>query len=414
MSPRPTSKHETGVIALVVAVTLLVLSSLAVFYSGGNAVNEMRLASNHVRTKQAFMAAQAGLNHALNYMKNGGIDHDGVTGVDPITSTPLAAGSYSVAFCDASAVTSACPTAPPSTPISCTTPTSFTRVLVYSCGWSDDGTAVHKSTQVVSGSPGTPGGSRPPLPLIAKGAANLLTGGATVVNYFNDFTVWSGDSFLGQSNTGKTFVRDVATYPTPDPTFDFRNTGNSPACNNPPAGYICSTQGSSTGFDVIQGDPNLSTKTVNTLFSESFGTTQTDYRDNVAAYRVDVKSTPTLTNRNSTDIADIGGMRDTAIWVDGNVTIQNLTIGTPTQPVILIVNGNLDLMGNVEINGLVFVTGSVGGTGGGTVYGNITVAGTANSGGNLLIVYDPFKSKGDSPFSEAGMPGKLNGSWKDW
>ena len=50
-------------------------------------------------------------------------------------------------------------------------------------------------------------------PLVTRGVTNFLTGGASVFNYFNDLTVWSGGSMLGQSNTGKTFIRDVVGHP---------------------------------------------------------------------------------------------------------------------------------------------------------------------------------------------------------
>lgn len=407
------SSKQRGIGSLLMAVVLLVLSILLAYYAASGAITEQRLAANQVRTKQAFMAAQAGIEQALEYMKNGGVDKNGNGQADALTAVTLGGGAaYAVAYCDAAITPPACPAAPGA--LTCTGPaaTSLTRMQVWSCGWSDDQSSVQRVTQLVMGTPATAGGSSPPVPLITLGSANLLVGGASILNYENDLTTWSGQSFQGQSNTGKTFIRDTSVYPVPDPNFNVRNVGNSPACNNPPTGYVCSTQGSTTGHDVIEADQNLASMGVDGLFAASFGTNQTNYRDNVASWRVNLTNN-TVPNTNSTNINSIYGKGDTAIWVEGNGTIDGV-VGSANAPVVLIVNGNLSLGANAVINGILFVTGNLNSNGTPTVYGSATVGGTANTTGNLKVVYDSYKSKGGSPYNSLGVPTKLNGSWKDW
>lgn len=413
ISGRTGIDRQLGFGTLVMSFVLLIVAVLIVYYSAATAINEQRLAANQVRTKQAFAAAQAGLDHALDYMKYGGIDRNNDGVADTITNLTLGTtngpAKYRVSYCDTGSTPPPCPTTPAA--LTCTAPSSLTRVLVFSCGWSDDDSAIQKVTQVISGTPGTPSGGTPPVPLISLGTANLLVGGASILNYFNDLTSWSGATFLGQSNTGKTFVRDTSTNPTPSPTFDYRNVGNSPGCNNPPSGYVCSTQGSDIGHDVIEGDPNLASLTSDALFQASFGTTKANYRDYVAAWRVDL--TGTLANPNSTNVSSLNGKSDMALWVQGNASIDG-TIGTATKPVILIVDGNLSLGANAVINGLVFVSGNLSANGTPTVYGSITVGGSANTTGNMKVVFDPFPSKGSNPYATIGAPTRVPGSWKDW
>lgn len=410
-------QSQRGLAALMLTLVLLLLTLLIAYYTSSGAIQEQRMAANYVRAKQAAKAAQAGIDLAVDYMKNGGADHDGNGSADALTPTALVASGtsavYKVAYCSTADTTRTCPTTSSGT-ITCTAPTSLTSVQAFSCGWSDDDTAVQVASQIIQGTPGTAGGKLPPLPLTARGNADLLVGGASIMNYFNDLTVWSGGTFFGQSMTGKSFVRDTVNYPYASNSFNYRNTGNSPACNNPPTGYVCSTQGSTTGHDVVQGDTNLSGLTTAQLFESNFGTDQTTYRDDVAAWTVDLNSG--MSNESSTDINSIYGKQDTSIWVNGDTTI-NGTIGSEGHPVILIVDGNLTLGAGAVINGYVFVTGNMGANGTPTVYGAMTVGGNATTTGNMKIVYDPFSGTNAPPCGstcQLGTPTRVPGSWKDW
>ena len=249
-------------------------------------------------------------------------------------------------------------------------------------------------------------------PVVTRGSADLLTGGASILNYFNDLTVWSGGSLLGQSNTGKTFIRDISTNATASLTDPYRTVGSSPACLNPPAGYQCATQGSTLGHDTVTGDTNLAALSPADYFQFFFGSTLSAYRDSTAGYVVDLSGT--LTAPDSTSISSINAMNDRTIWVEGvpgtPVSLPG-NIGTATKPVVLIINGDLDLGSNIEINGIVYVQGNITGNGSPTIYGSLIGAGNASMTGNPKVVFDPTVL-GKAP--TLGKAGKVQGSWRDW
>jgi len=421
-SPRSSVPAQRGVATLFMTIVLLLVAGLVMLYTSRGAVMEQHLSGNEIRAKQAFAAANAGLDHAIAYMRVGGLDHDLNGVVDTINATTLTVtggtvSTYAVAYCDSGAAAPTCATAPGAP--ACAAPADPALTLAVSCGWSDDNSAVQRVTQLLQGSPSF--GGNLATPLITRGTADLLVGGASVFNYFDDLTVWSGGSMLGQSMTGKTFIRDTVSYPDAsatldtdnDGTPDFRDTGTSPGCNNPPTGYTCSTQGSTLGHDTVGGDTNLSSLTSDQFFQLFFGTTPTTYRDATAGWVVDLNNS--LTNENSTAISSIDNMSGQVIWLEGNASLSasdiSGTIGSPTKPVILVVNGNLDLGGNVDIYGIVYVSGDVTGNGSPNIYGSMIVSGSANITGNPKIVYDPSAIINTS---DIGLAGKLQGSWKDW
>ena len=421
-SASASASSQRGAATLFVTIVLLLAVGLITLYTNRSAILEQRLSANEVRAKQALEAANAGIEHALAYLREGGkgYDHDGDGVADTITSFSLTSTTgtnprpsyYKAVFCSSAAFT------PPVCPASHTgalacagaTPTSPLQLVAISCGWSDDDASVQRVVQVMQTTPALAG----PIstPLVTRGAANLLTGGASILNYFNDLTVWSGGSLLGQSNTGKTFIRDIATNSTANLTDPYRATGNSPACLNPPAGYQCSTQGSTLGHDTVGGDTNLASLSPAGFFQYFFGATLAGYRDSTAGYVVDLTST--LTAPDSTSLSSISGMNNRTIWVEavpGTPISLPGNIGTADKPVVLIINGDLNLSSNIEINGLVYVQGNITGNGSPTIYGALIGAGNATANGNLKLVYDP-KVLGKAP--TLGKAGKVQGSWRDW
>jgi Tfp pilus assembly protein PilX len=415
--------HQRGVATLFVVLMLLLAAGLVMLYTSRGAVMEQRLSANEIRAKQAVAAANAGLDRALSLVNDptGGIGlvkffNSSDQFVAPTTAlaptSPFGTGTstYLVKYCNITTNADAlsCGTTRGSS-TTCASPdmNNLVDALMFSCGWSDDDSAAHKMTQKLRVHPGLAGTIS--TPLITKGTANLLVGGASVLNYFNDLTVWSGGSMLGQSMTGKTFTRDVATYPTPDASVDYRDTGNSPACSNPPTGYTCSTQGSTLGHDTVTGDTRLSSLSADGFFEYFFGDSLADYRDQNPSWKIDLNNS--LSNENSTDINSIGSYDGNIIWVEGDATSLPDTIGSQEHPVLLIVNGDLELGSNTVINGLVYVQGDVTGNGSPTIYGSLIVQGTANTTGNPKIIYDPNVIKRTEYL---GTGGKLQGSWKDW
>ena len=418
-----TVRGQRGAATIFITIVLLLAVGLIALYTNRAAIMEQRLSANEIRAKQAFAAANAGIEAALAHWRGPGINLVNSTSVDTIALATLggnpggAASYYQARYCnsDPTVVHPPCPTVHTAA-MSCfagAAPAALDQIVVVSCGWSDDNTSVQRVTQIVGPSESTGGNVQ--TPLIARGTANLLTGGATIMNYFNDLNVWSGLSMLGQSNTGKTFVRNIVTDPTAS-SANFRNVGNSPACNNAPTGYECSTQGSTMGHDTVTGDTNLSSKTATEFFQYLFGKDVTAYRDTTATYIVDPAGT--LPNRDTTNVSTIVGKTNEVIWIEGTpgvpVSLPNGTpvIGAQGKPVLLIINGDLDMSSfNGEINGMVYVHGNVSGGGSPTIYGAMVVGGDANVTGNLKIVFDPGTL---TPTGGIGKAAKLPGTWRDW
>lgn len=408
------SRLQRGFATIFVTIVLLLAVGLIALYSNRAALVEQRLSANAMRAAQALAAADAGIDHALAYMNGpGGIDHNADGKVDSISANTLTQSSggtpsyYLVAYYNPATALPTCPTRHTGViPADAALLSTSTAVMAVSCGWSDDDSSVQRVVQLLSNSPSVAGSIA--VPLVTRFATSLLTGGAAVLNYFNDLTVWSGGDLLGQSNTGKTFVRDILTNPVALPTDPYRTTGNSPACNNPPTGYACSTQGSTLGHDTITNDTSMSNLSSGDFFKFFFGQEPSSYRDNTAKFVVDL--TGGLTTSNSTNINSIVGLTSTVIWVEGNASLPG-DIGTKDAPVILIVNGDLQLGSNSVVNGLVYATGAITGSGSPTIYGALISAGTASANGNLTVVYDPNVLMG---VTNLGKASKIPGSWRDW
>lgn len=399
------SSRQRGAGTLVVVLILLLLSSLVIFFTARNAITEQSLSANEIRSKQAFDAASAGLDIAQAYFTKGG------NSLSTTLSTPQLYDSsgrpvyFQTTFCSPSAYAATdlpgCPSTHTGT-LTCNHPTAVEgrTPIVVACGWSDDDQAIVRQTQRVSGTPALAGNVTSPV--VSRGATNLMTGGASIFNYFNDLTIWSGGNVPIQSATGKSFIRDVSTDSTAT-SSDYRNTGNSPSCNNPPSHYTCSSQGgnvNSLGPDVIPQDSFLTSMSASDFFKNFMGKTPDTYRDTVATDIVD-----------GANAASINGKTDAVIWVNGTPSGLN-NVGTQEHPVILVIDGDFDVGSNMTINGLVFVTGNVTGSGSPTIYGALISTGDVDIGaGNTKVIYDPNVLGLLPPMGKAAY---VPGSWRDW
>ena len=272
-------RRQQGAATIFITIVLLLAVGLIALYANRGAILEQRLVANEIRAKQAFAAAQAGLDTALAqwHTTTPGIP---TTNADRIVLTPLQnagrqASYYQARYYDADAAVAkpACPAVRTTLMPDIPRPPSLTQIIVVSCGWSDDNTSVQRVSQVIGPSESTGGSVQ--TPLIARGTANLLVGGASVFNYFNDLNVWSGGPALSQSGAGKTYVRNMTNNPIANVTDDFRNSGTG---NNPSSYYESSTAGTKIGHDTVTGDTNLSSRTPDQFFEYLFGKTLAAYQ----------------------------------------------------------------------------------------------------------------------------------------
>ena len=398
LSPvRLLGRSQRGLATLLVSVILFLLASVLLITVSRTTLMEQRMSANEIRTRQAFEAAQAGIDQAAVVMISSKVDANanGIADAGPSATLAGSGARYAVSWCQPGIALPAnvCDTIGTTT---CTavTAANFNTPLIVSCGWSDDGIArrlIQQGIGTVSALGGTPSN-----PLTTKGALNV-GGSANVVNYYNNLTVWSGGSLTSVGNSGKTFVRNPTVAP-PSPSTPPPGPPNSCSTSTD---YVCLTDKNNTGPDVIGNDPTLANLSDAQMFTNFFG--QPDlatYKTEVAKVVIDAGAVGTL-----------AGKLGDSIVVTGNTTLPNSTIGSRDQPVVLIIDGDLELQGTPFVFGIVYVTGNVTGGGNVTVQGAMVIEGSVTPTGSLDVIYDPLVGVGAM---NTGRPGLIPGSWRDW
>jgi hypothetical protein len=113
-------------------------------------------------------------------------------------------------------------------------------------------------------------------------------------------------------------------------------------------------------------------------------------------------------------------MTGTTIWINqtsGSANFSgNSIIGTQANPVLIVINGNLNISGNFTLYGFLFVLGASSATT--NLSGNITITGgiastdNVSASGNLNLTYDGTVLSGVQ--SATSYFAKVPGSWKDF
>lgn len=173
-------------------------------------------------------------------------------------------------------------------------------------------------------------------------------------------------------------------------TVDITGTGGADVGGN------LSLGGNSAISTVTQNDTTLANLSSDTLFSNIFGMTPDQMKAQSTYYA----------NSSGVDFSSLSGI----VWINSDTTItSNFTIGTVSNPVLLIVNGDFKAAGTTTFNGLIYVMGTS------------TLSGTFNLNGGLVSQGD-IKMTGTSATYNASVVGtftqhsfaKVPGSWSDF
>lgn len=175
-------------------------------------------------------------------------------------------------------------------------------------------------------------------------------------------------------------------------------------------------QGTDAGLSVVGGDATLSNTTGDQYFLSLLGTSKNEFYNSDKAAKVP--------NNTPTEWGAVGNKR--MIWVGpapnaaptplGNYELPPGDYGSAENPVVIVVNGNLNISGNTTIYGVIYAIGNFSGLGGGNslVQGAALTEGNyADSNGTRKIIYDPavlarlWEDPSLSSFT------KLPGSWTD-
>lgn len=398
--PLPASRAvQQGISTLLLTTLILFLAALVTLALSRSAIMEQRMAGNQIRHKQAFEAAQEGLDRSLVFIQTapGGVDQndDNVADAAPLLAPVSGVGpSFYVAFCEPNS-TATCPETPGApTCAAAVQPVHFNTPLVASCGWSDDLIGRTLITQRL-GAISTM--SAPPQnPLVSKGTISLQ-GSSSVVNFFNNLTIWSGGA-LTLTGSAKSFVR----LPSLAPPASGAAPPDAPNTCTASADYVCPSDLNNTGPDVMDADTALSSLTNASMFEHFFGVSTLDDYKKFASQILTPAAFSTAA----------AGLRGESVVITGSVTLPNATIGTRVRPVLLVVDGDLTFTGTPDVHGIVYVTGNVTGGGNPRIQGALVVQGNVSPTGSLNLIHDPFVVSNAATLT--GRAGWLPGTWRDW
>lgn len=399
----PTARRQRGAVTLVLAIVLLMLTSMVAAYTGSTVLFEQKVSANEFRAGQAFEAAESGLLSAVAYIgARGGADKDRDGVIDPVYDLDGdGIGDVNTdTFSDNSSVAVSIDGA-------------FPNYAIEAVGVSDDLTAT-RTIRIIGASVDAMPNS-PENPLTTRGDV-VINGSGTVWNPEGNSTIWSGaDVDLGSNNSTATYIADP-------------NESDYQPCMVSPSDD-CETTRSSTkvavGLDVIENDSSLANLTEVEMFQNVFGVSMANYRES----RVTLEVAAANANNLSTDEVNPGIhlAAGEVIWVEGDTLLQNTTTvgcevpvtgggncdAADLDPSVLIINGNLQTNGTPTFYGIVYVVGSINLGGNNSVIGAMVVGGQIQSsaGGSLDISYNSDvlnASRDNGPL--AGSPG----SWRDW
>lgn len=362
-------KTAIGAATLVLSVILMTLSTLIILFAAEYGKLEGKSISNLHRSQQAFEAATAGLDYGINYFNtnNAAILASPSGGyIQPYTSTnttnvTLSNGSkYSITYTN---------------PVA----NNYELILVASAGTSDDGTATRTINQLIQfGSLAL----NPPNAAISSLGSVSMSGNSKALNPSSTTTIQSASTVtLG---------------------------GTSSTLNS---GGTASTPGNIQS-DITQNSPALSSQTSTDFFASNFGITTTLMKSKAEYYYSNSTSTSYSTTLN--------GKSGTSIWIDqtgGTASIGGgTTIGTSTNPVLLIINGDASIGGSVTFYGYLFVLGtlSTDSTGNVNIFGGLSTTSSLNIAGVTTITYSQTVMDNLQNNSKMRYYAKIPGSWKDF
>lgn len=360
---------QYGLALLFTSIALLLIASMVTVYTINSIITEQRLLTKTYQSEQAFQAAEAGLNFGLAYLKQNSsaiVVNRGNNKIDGYTFpsgaiTALSNGAtYTVQY---------------TTPI---TSNYQSLVLITATGTSSDGIATRHVSQLAQKKSYLAATSYWPLTVLNQAS---LGGNTSVTNSTINDTIRSGSdtNLSGSAST---------------------------------SGTTTSSSRNNIRQDIKSNDSTLAAGGNDGFFSTFFGVSRSGLKN--------LAQTVLTSSSNVNYSSTLNQKKNQIIWLEqsgGGITINSqTTIGSPTQPVIMVVNlingASLKINGGADFYGLLYVIGDWSNSGGGNAnfYGNVLVEGSFSSTGNLSIAYDPSVI---SNLGNFGMFTKVPGSWQD-
>lgn len=322
-------KNQRGYALLITTLVILLGITITALMVSKAVYFEQKMVAEDYYSQQAFQAAEAGLASGLSYLNTHRKD---------ILIQDQNKPSFIHQIIQANQKNNT------SYHISLSNPVlySFSRIKISAKGMANQGQSIRTITQQVQLSPFFL--TLPPVPLTVKGIVSL-GGNSNISNLKSPFTLVSG---------GKTHLNQKATTHAADKmsssTFNLQS-------------------------DIMQDDFLLDKMSSQQFFEGFFGTNKETAQQNVD-----------LLYNNQGNLS----LSNTSIWISRTQTsvLGQLTLGSPTNPVVLVIDGPLSTTKPMTIYGIVYVIGDWNNESLVEVIGAAVVEGNLSSPGTLNINYD--------------------------
>ena len=384
---------QQGAATLVMAVVLLVIVLGISFFTADVVITEKKITANEYRAKQAFHAAQAGIDFGIAYARRGlDQNEDGVLDLTTASSASVGDAFYLLNFADVSSGA------------------DMSLIELNSVGASDD-QQIKRTVNVLIGKvPLVP--NPPDLPVVARSYISV-SGNLGIYNVYDNLNVWSGDK-LDSWGSAETYIRDPDWSGITDGDWDSSTTDlnsymKSESLKPSDIPTIQSSTKNTRGPDIIENDANISDDVVTAdAFTKNFF-------DKTLGDMVGEAVTAGLsfTGKELEDAAN-----DNPDSINGHIVhlsdakLTGGTLGTRENPIIIVVDGALDIVGSTEIWGLLIVDSVNKAAGQTDIFGGLVSQNTIDIGvGSVDIYYDEEVIESASKLYSMEL---VRGSWRDW
>ena len=428
-----TPVHQKGIATLVVSLFVLTIITLMVIFATKVGIFDQQMSANEYRYKEAFAAADGGLEYAIQQFSehvsnsNGNYIYDpDKNGTEDAIPDPFLSNNN--LFSGVASASEARFTAR----VDKTTVSGVSVYAFTSAGESIDRTGkASVSEQIVFRH--ITGGKSPNTPVISGGSMNV-SGNMNIVPNPNAscpssdtsdsgcaVSVWTHGAVSTSASISTCQIQGFSGGQCPNPSLD------------PMHSQI--TNGTYPGVDIVQNDAYSNASPPGhfppDVFDFVFGVPSTQWTSikTKADEGLDVTDNLIATGHQYADCGDLSMNSKGIIWITGNCSIgNNARIGSEATPVILVVhNGALSFSGSPIIYGIVFAFDEPGGDsfpgpdvgGSGQIRGSLISNNSFDGGpgaGEFSVVWDPnvftnIQNNSDESYRQVAS---IPGSWHDF
>lgn len=440
------SRHR-GAATLLIALVILIVITTITLYTAKTVGVEQKISGNEYQSRAAFEAAEAGMEAAVAYLNgSGGADHDadGVVTDELIFETDGSVASGTPSGDEVNTKTFA-----NNSRVIVSLSGSTTSVQVQSLGMSGDGSAqrtITTSYEVLNALPNFPN-----VPFSGRGAVSI-TGNASVNNPEGASSVRTGGSFFWSGASAEGTIADPTDANYPDCLggdtlcSDYLADNGSAADGCPSTVYVkCDVVNASDrdnlNVDIDQNFLGYKNASADEFFFNMFGMSKEAYKESREPRILSSSDVNDAYNTSTNEAAGLDGAAGEIIWVDGDAIISGtimmgcrgahsgnkINTGKSAKvencsssasgvldPVILIVDGDLDMKAGTVIIGMVYVTGVINTAGSVEFQGGLSQEQQSPDNdvkGTMSIWYDSAvleSAGGNGSFAASA------GSWRDF